>query len=151
MMKSNKKVTWLLTVLVLGTWGTVAHQLMNVVAATRPESANESTGQSAPLGRDRFVYKDTLRDPFYLVLKHPARRDTSRKALTPFHLPPFKLTGILAGGKKRTAMVEGKNGETYFLNVGDTLRGITLLRINANNVVYSYEKRRLEWTLPHDL
>lgn len=151
MINKNKKLTWLLAVLVLGTWGTVAHQLMNVVATTSPQSPYENVERGVPFVRDRFAYKDTLRDPFYPVVKAVPKRDTLRKVAMPLAPPPFTLSGILSGGKRRTAMVEGKNGETFFLNEGDTLAGIKLLRISQNGVVYSYGKRKLEWSLPQGL
>jgi hypothetical protein len=136
-MKNNKKLTWLLGVLLLGVWGTIAHELVGDVGGDTDETENGALAD-ADMTIERYVYDDDVRDPFYARLRPPVRHDTTKKKpVVPkqvLALPTLKLTGILTASKKRTAMIEAMNGTVFFLHEGDTLQGVKLTKMTEQTV-----------------
>lgn len=148
----NKKVMWSLVVLVVLIWGTIAYQLYAAMSVTDDGVSvlTSPTVLKPPDQMTRYVYLSDVRDPFKYAI--PAKRDTSRKAAhgvkAPAWIPPpMKLTGVMAAGKRKTAILEGNDGLVFFLHEGDTLRGVKLLRISNQAVSYVYRKKKDEWVL----
>lgn len=148
-MKEIKFSTALLTALVIGIWGTIAYQVYVSMTdddgeALQPARRFRVTAPAA------YVYKADVRDPFRFVLQ--PRRDTTRaRALSRvvWMPPPLKLTGVISAGKKRTAMIESQDGGVFFLQMGDTIHGVKVLKINSNSVQYVFQKKKDKWILDH--
>jgi hypothetical protein len=147
-MKENKKLIWILGVLVLAVWGMIARQILNAVTTEDSDDASSPRVESSSYTSiERFVYSDEARDPFHYITPHVVlRKDTARKngqkqfpVWTP---PPLKLSGILLDKKKRTAMLEGNDGTILFVHEGDTLNGIRLVAIRQSSVTYLYRRKQ---------
>jgi len=150
-MRNNKIISRLLIVLVIGIWGTV---LVRVTNYSDPEGPDATKSQSVATSKEQgdekgYIYVDDVRDPFYVA--RPARKDSllkkaafAKPAWTP---PPFKLTGIMVTEKKKTATVEGSGGSVFFLQKGDTLAGMKIMKIDRDSVTYYYHKKKDKWVL----
>ena len=149
-MKTNKKLFWVLVILVLGIWGAIAYQVFVAVTESDTDLALD-----APRAMERtqdvagYVYKDDVRDPFHFGA--PVGSGSKKNVNSPpppvWSPPPFRLTGILMTKKKKTAMLEATDGAVYFLREGDTLQGVKVLKIQPHTVRYSYQKMNALWEL----
>lgn len=133
-------------------WGTIVYQIVDSVQDVDKDENSETSRGQIPGTRTRpklFKYVDDVRDPFQFL---PAQKESSRRIApvtervvwTP---PPFRLTGIVNAGRKRTAMFEDVNGSTFILREGDTLRGMKILSIDSKTVKYFYAKKKAEWSM----
>ena len=150
MKRVSKKFVWILTVLVVSIWGTITY---NIVESMSIEESSDAPVKSQPKSSSRnsikmFQYTSDVRDPF-LFKNHPPKDSLVKHvaAVPSVFLPPFKLTGILTAGKKHTAMVEGPDGSVFFLQEKDTISGMTILKIKAQAVTYSFQKKTNDWIL----
>jgi hypothetical protein len=150
MRRTSKKLTWILSILVLTIWGTIAFNIVDSMSGEENASVAFTVHAGKPLSDSLQTYTFTseIRDPFHYVMPH--HLDSSKKSLVKkpiWNPPPFKLTGIVTTGKKHTAMIEGLNGAVYFLQEQDTLSGMKILRIRDQAVTYSYQKKKTDWIL----
>ena len=148
----NRKITWILLVLVAAIWGTIAYQLYASITERDADVAAPSVG-SQTTDKDvsiAYVYLKDVRDPFRYgsIEGDSTKRQGHTAQKTVWVPPPVKLTGILAAGKRKTAMLQTNDGAVHFLRVGDTLRGVRVLKISGNSVGYQYQKKNDEWSLP---
>ena len=154
-MRTNKKITWLLAILVIFIWGTVGYRLLDSIDA---DDSKNVVGHNPPTpaanqSLTNYVYRNDVRDPFRIIMPSRSdsiktRREIPKRAWVP---PPIKLAGILQGKKKRTAMLEGTNGSVFFLQEGDTLGGVKILRIKDQTVTYLFLKEKKDWVLDQPL
>lgn len=150
-MKNAKKLFWFLSIVLIGIWGTIAYQIVSAVRQgdeddTQMTLFDKKKGETLAL----YHYEDDTRDPFrfYIAVK----KDSMKKTIThPLPIiwtpPPYRLTGIIMNDRMKTALLEGQDGSVSFLRQGDSVAGIQILNINEKQVVYSYHKRKSEWTL----
>lgn len=153
-MKHSKKITLLLTLLVLGTWGTIGYRIH---ASLRAGDARDDAVRTVPesdiaFAKRRYVYSEVARDPFRYVV--PKKIDTLKGRVSPkpriaWTPPPFRLTGIMSTKKRKTITLEGPGGAVYFLGERDTLCGVKVLKIDEHGVTYRYQAKKGEWTLDH--
>ena len=146
-MRNNNKFTWMLIVLVVGLWSTIAFRIYD---ATTSYTIKDAAVQSSPefsktQDLRSYTYVANVRDPFLFVSR--TRKDTLSKIIAtrqrPHWLPPpMTLTGILLTGKKKTATVEGPDGVVFFLHEGDTLSEVKVLKIRSQSVTYYYHKKK---------
>lgn len=143
-MKGNK-LRWLLAVAVLSIWGTIAYQVAGI--ASRDENDDieiQNTLSSRPV-LERFVYNTSARDPFQYIAPVkvvPRKEGPEKQAWTP---PPLKLTGVIANKKKKTATLEARDGSVLFVQEGDTVQGVRILKIKDQLVTYRYQGKNGEW------
>lgn len=152
-MITRRTITGILFAVALFVWGLIAyriyksvHQGDNVVERGKPEF-HPATAKGV-----RYIYRDDVRDPFQCKMPHV--RDTlakkmniARRTALPWSPPPVKVGGVLTSRdkKKKTIVLESAGGTTYFLNEGDTLQGIRILKILDTAVSYEYQDRRSQW------
>ena len=152
-MKNSKTLTKFLFVVLIVIWGAILYQIASAII----QSGDEKDDTSLTLDQNRakeqnyYKYSEEVRDPFEY---HKAEKKTEIKKpvihppkpiWTP---PPFKLAGIVVNEKKRTALLEGQNGSVSFLQEGDTLSGVKILKIKEKVVMYFYKTQKDEWALP---
>ena len=149
-MKNSRKLTLVLLILALGIWGIIGFKIYESTSTNEEFDLAVKVPQDVAGKRDneRYIYINDVRDPFrYAVL---LRNDTTKKSIAQrpvWNPPPQKLTGILTAKRKRTAMLEELNGQVHFLHEGDTLNGMRVLRINTDNIVYRFIKRKAVFKL----
>jgi hypothetical protein len=149
-MKNNKTITWILVIALAGIWGTVLYQIYDTVTSgNQDENGRVPVSVStADTSGDRFIFSETVRDPFHYSVRVDSSRHKPVRPKEPVWLPPpLKLSGILVAKKKSTAIIEGMDGSTYFVKEGDTLRGVKIIKITPTSVNYLYMKKKNEWKL----
>ena len=147
----NKKLLWVLGILLAGIWGTVIYL---IVSAVGEGGSGESVTVEGPAGgsspvTERFVYRKDVRDPFAfrqeVQKKASGKKDsTTAKAWSE---PPFKLIGIVRKDQMATAVLQRADGETFFVRKGDTLGGMKVLGIEAPLVRYAFRGQDRTWSL----
>jgi len=143
--KPPKVLTRLLAVVLIGVWGAVGYQVYTSAFRAPPESA-AATGPAISSPDEAYVYKRDVEDPFRSLAPQITRE---KKGLppVPWVPPPLKVTGILSGNGKMTAILESPSGEISFLAEGDTTGGVKIVKIRSGLVVYTYRSQRKEWTV----
>jgi hypothetical protein len=147
-----KNRNWLTKVLASAlviVWGAIVYQI--AAAVSNPGKDQGDSGTAGRIGQhsEPYEYRTDVRDPFGLV-RDPVRSDSlsHRPAVPPFvQLPPLKLTGIMAEGKQKTAIIEESSGMLRFVRQGDTLWGVKVLKIEPGSVKYLFQKQQMAWIL----
>ena len=110
-MRNNNKLTWMLIVLVVGLWSTIAYRIYDAMTSqdTKDIAVQSPSEFSNTQDLRSYTYVANVRDPFLFVSR--IRKDTLSKIIAarrrPDWLPPpLTLTGILLTDKKKTATVE---------------------------------------------
>jgi hypothetical protein len=150
-MKNNKTITWILVIALVGIWGAIMYQIYESISSgdgdngeNNTPAAIRTTGSSG----GQFIYTNDVRDPFRSSPRIERTAPKSVKPKEPIWIPPpLKLSGIIVAKKKRTAILEGVNGSTFFLAEGDTLQGVKILKITPTSVNYLFMKKKNEWVL----
>lgn len=151
-MRNNKWVTRALGATVVIVWTLVAYRIAAPVADEEGAMGNpEQTllTHDGP-GRKPYEYMSDVRDPFSFgkaKLQVRMRPDSMRVFKAEPPPAPFRLTGIMTRTKRNTAVLEGSGGSVHFLAEGDTLSGIRILRIKAQEVTYLFRKKQCTWSL----
>ncbi len=152
-MAQNKTLTRILLFVLLAIWGTVAYKVIAAISSgSEDESGPTAVREPAATAAPPFVYRADVRDPFRVATAEgtgSGNRIVKPKPVVVWTPPPVKLTGILAGKKKRTAMVQTAEGSSYFLAEGDTLKGMKVLKIDPYKVSYLFMKKKSEFLLEH--
>ncbi len=146
----NKLLTWILVLVVLGIWGSIVYQLVVDTGAGKGTQATDESSPSIVSGMNTYRYTADVRDPFQPLALTQKEVPVKRVVSAPPPLwvpPPFKLTGIIENRAKKTAVVEGSNGETYFLVEGDSVGGVKIVAIEKEKVAYRYANQEKEWMI----
>jgi len=145
----------LLFVSLIVVWGMITVQVVQSFGEDEEENVSESIDVHKNLHESaliKYVYQDNVRDPFQRK-SIAVKRDTSERILTSkatvpeWVPPPMRLTGILINNTNRVATIESNDGGVAFLHEGDTLKGMRVLKIKANSVSFSYQKKTMDWML----
>jgi len=167
-MKGKRILTAFLGIISIAIWGLITYRVYDYVKTPGDREAH-SLENGAPSEHSLQKIKASnmllpsqaeydakgLRDPFQTDWEIFHIKDSLKKALIPkppvkvWLPPPFRLSGILETGRKKTAMLEGigQNGQTFFLQEGDTLSGLKVLKIESHLVSYLYQKKKSEFTI----
>ncbi len=150
MKRDSKILTSFLLVLLAGVWGAVGYQIYSAASITESDDTQEFAFHTKSLdgNQGRFVYAADARDPFLFkarVVETLKKIDKPKVAPPAWVPPPFRLTGILVNAKRKTALLEEAGGATYFLKEGDSLRGVKIVTIGRDQVVYNYLGQKREW------
>ena len=150
-MRHNKKLIWVLAVLLTVVWGAVIYRVVEAVSqgdsedVAAPESANAAPSKESR----RIAFGEDVRDPFEFHAEArktvTARKDTAAKPA--WIEPPFKLVGIMQKDKLTTAVLQREDGVTFFVRKGDTLAGIKILSLDQQTVEYAYQNQKKSWRL----
>ncbi len=142
-MKAPRSLTRLLGLVLLGVWGAVGYQVYTASFVTDSERP-ETDLTPAPTRDGPYVYKADVDDPFQIIV--PKAVSTKKTLVViPWTPPPVRVTGILSGKGRMTAILEGASGDISFMGEGDTTCGVKILKIREGLVVYSYHKEKKEW------
>ncbi len=150
-MRHNKKLIWILAVLLTVVWGAVIYRV--VEAVSQGDSGDVAVQEPAKTATSRDVnrveFKEDIRDPFEfraeIIRKGAAKKDTTANAV--WTEPPFKLVGIMQKDKLTTAVIQRNDGVTFFVRKGDTLAGMKIFSLDQQTVEYVYRGQRKEWKL----
>jgi len=148
-MKNNKKLTWFLAAILVGIWSAIAYQVFEAVGFADDEGVETSAPKAAPQNAgERFTFEQDVRDPFQYVVRKERPKEV-RQALREvlWVPPPFRLTGIVIKEKRKIAVLETADGATHFVAEGETLGGVTLLKILERTVTYKYLNQTKDWAL----
>jgi Tfp pilus assembly protein PilP len=148
-MKNSRILTLILLLAVFLVWGAVGYRVFSALASSSGEEAIEPAADlSAVEAAELYHYSPDTRDPF--TVSHPLRHEPRVKHPLPkeiWTLPPLRLSGIVARGRSLMALIEGVDGSVSFLQKGDTLKGVKILRVAQDSVTYSYRKKQGGWKL----
>ncbi len=132
-------------------WGRIGYQLFIKKAAGEvSESGSQAISDQKSPHSEHFNFNARVRDPFAYFTPAPKVKKTRNPVPLIVHLwtpPPVSLAGVILGDGKRTAILDGRSGETYFLSEGDTLEGVKILKVADKEVVYRYQDKDTSWTL----
>lgn len=151
----DRRLFWILLPVVVLVWGIVVHQFTaaideadaRAIVAQKSLVSTENRVDRTP--KKVFVYPADIKDPFQYeapIAPHPVRAVI--KSEPAWEPPPFRLTGIVGGRSKRTAVLEDHSGGTFFLQRGESAEGVTITAIADSTVQYRYKKRHAVWLLP---
>ena len=150
MKRGSKILTGFLLVLLAGVWGAVGYQIYSSASTTESVNTSEIDIHSKSLNGNQkhFQYAADVRDPFLFkarVVETLKKIDRSKVVPAPWVPPPYKLTGVLMNAKRKTALLEETGGATYFVREGDSLRGVKIITIGKEQVIFSYMGQKKEW------
>jgi hypothetical protein len=151
-MKENKWIVWSLGIVLLGLWGAIGYQVVEAIYGV--DADEERSNVSADGGKileeiGVHHYRANVRDPFTFPGNAPGDSTRSKQTIPPA-VPepvPFTLSGILRDQKRKTAILETRDGSTFFLREGDTLRGVRIIKIGEQSVNYMFRKQTMVWHL----
>jgi hypothetical protein len=150
-MKTNKNILRLLMGVLLIVWGLIVYQIISAVYfGGDGETSNvDNLIRNSNKNAEQFVYAESVRDPFqYRSTKIDTTKRIKPKQAAPiWNPPPFNLKGIIDAQSGKMAILEDASGETFFLQRGDTLRGVRILKIESKSVQYYFEKKKSDWQL----
>jgi hypothetical protein len=152
--RHNKKLVWVLAVLVTVIWGVVIYRIVEAVSQgdSGDVTALGPTSVAPSKEGSRVDFKDDVRDPFEFRADVPkksiAKKDTTANAA--WTEPPFKLVGIMQKDKLTTAVLQRNDGATFFVRKGDTLSGVKILSLDQQMVEYTYRSQKKTWKLTPD-
>lgn len=149
-MRTNKWVTRALGAAVAIIWTIVVYQIVSPIEDESVASVSDTLSVANGASRTPYEFKSDVRDPFFFGKPKPRRfvhLDAMRVVKPALPPAPFRLTGIMTRTKRNTAVLEGTGGSVYFLAEGDTLSGIRILRIKAQDVTYLFRKKQCTWSL----
>jgi hypothetical protein len=149
-MKNNKNIIWFLSIVLFSVWGAIGYQIVAGIYQSHDVATLINNEPGKEIKSTKYQYSADVRDPFHFFI--PSKRDSIKHNITkpvlPAWVPPlFRLTGILVNKKKRTALVEGSDGSVYFLQPGDTISGVQILKISEKVVIYTYQKKIGDWRI----
>ncbi len=147
--KHTKLIVWILGALLAAIWGEVGYQLL-FKKDSAPEPAQYTKGRSvSPVSnKAHFAFDTRVRDPFgyfnpeVIAKNRPKSIPLVVRIWTP---PPVSLEGVILGDGKKTAILGGRSGDTFFLSEGDTLEGVKILRVADKEVAYRYDDKDTSW------
>jgi hypothetical protein len=147
--KHTKLIVWILGALLAAIWGEVGYQLLSKKdSAPVPAQFDRDSSVSPVANTDHFSFDTRVRDPF--AYSNPDIK--AKKRLKPVPLvvhiwtpPPVSLEGVILGDGKKTAILGGRSGNTFFLSEGDTLGGVRILRVADKEVAYRYDDKDTSW------
>jgi len=151
-MKTNKHILRLLVGALLIVWGLIVYEVITAIyfGGDRDIGSVDNPIKNKDKSAEHFVYNENVRDPFqYRSPKtDTTKRVSVRKTIAVlWNPPPFHLKGIIDARSGKMAILEDVSGETFFLQRGDTLRGVRILAIESNRVQYLFEKKKSDWQL----
>jgi hypothetical protein len=149
--KHSKLLVWTLGALLASVWGEVGYQLMSKKdLAPEPAQFARDSSVSPITNTAYFTFDTKVRDPFAYF--DPVARVRKKPKPVPLvvHIwtpPPVSLEGVILGDGKKTAILGGRSGDTFFLSEGDTVEGVRILRVADKEVAYRYDDKDTCWTV----
>jgi hypothetical protein len=149
--RHNKKLIWVLGVVLTVVWGAVIYRIIDAVSQgdAGDASVREPTKVASSKETNRIEFKEGVRDPFEFLAevhkKSITKKDSSANAA--WTAPPFKLVGIMQKDKLTTAVLQRDDGVTFFVRKGDTLGGLKILSLDQQTVEYLYRSQKKSWKL----
>jgi hypothetical protein len=149
-MKNNKNIIWFLSIVLFSVWGAIGYQIVAGIFQSNDVATLINNEPGKKIKSTKYQYSAEVRDPFRFFI--PSKRDPIKHIITkpvlPVWVPPlFRLTGILVNKNKRTALVEGSDGSVLFLQPGDTISGVQIMKISEKVVIYTYQKKIGDWRI----
>lgn len=125
-------------------WGTIAHEFIRIanpsaVPATGKELSPEP-GAAAPPESAWIDHLAGLRNPF-IAGERPAQRSPPSAPQKESPLPAVCYRGFLQDGNGYVAVLETAAGLTRLCSAGDSLAGMTVLRIESRQLRVRFRKR----------
>lgn len=147
--RNNKILVWVLGLVLAGIWGEVGYRLILGGGSNDEDSQQKSSSLSVQINKTGTSYDfDTdVRDPFSYRPEVQSVKKVVKPSAQIWVPPPLRLKGVIMRGSKRTAIVEGFDGRTFFESPGDTLYGVKILAVSNEQVKYRYEKKDTSWSV----
>lgn len=125
-------------------WGIIAHEVIRVTnpaplpaAGRTPVAAPAAAAPPEPVWIGHIA---GLRNPF-IPGRVPGQRSPPPAAREEAPLPAVRYSGFLQDGSERIAVLETAPGLTRLCSTGDSLAGMTILRIEAQQLRVRFQKR----------
>ena len=137
----TKKKTYLLLVLVIAVWGTVAYRIVAALNPELPEIKQQdfavNSNYKVETKIDTFSITKVNRDPFLGTYekKKPKKSAVKKKTV---NWKPIQYQGIVKKGKNRMFIIS-INGNQHLLKKGQTKDSITLVYGNVKTVKMRYK------------
>lgn len=142
--KHHQLLILLLTGVSLVIWGSIAREFMRVANPLPPPAAGEVLSPvPIPAAPPEPVWIDHLaglRNPFAAGAR-PGQRSPPPASREESPLPAVRYRGFLQDGSEYIAVLETAAGLTRLCSPGDSLEGMTVLRIEAHQLRVRFRKR----------
>ena len=135
----NKAKTYVLLVLVIGVWGTVAYKIVAALNPDLPELPQQelslNTDFKMSIQRDTFSIQRVNRDPFLGTLEKPKKTvKKKRKATTPqVQWMPIAYNGMISKGGSNKIFLISINGQQHLLKQGQIREGVKVVSLLLPN------------------
>ncbi|WP_422106024.1 hypothetical protein [Winogradskyella sp.] len=140
-MKTKKK-TYVLLVLVIGVWGTIAYKIVTALHPDMPKMQQQefvvNTNYKVETAVDTFSIRKVNRDPFlgtYMIKASPKKTRVKKQTLL---WKPIQYHGIVKNGKNKLFIVS-IDGKQHLLKKGQTKDSVKLLNGNAKSITMRYK------------
>lgn len=150
--KNVSLITWVLVAALIAIWGEISLQLFfhrrAETGASMKHASNVAMHDNTMSTHYKFGTK--IRDPFSRFAPvDPVQKKARKvsKTVRAWKPPAISLEGVILGDGKRTAILATRDGTTYFLADGDTLKGVKLLKVADTTVAYRYQNKDTSWVL----
>ena len=148
-MSKNQK-TYLLLVAVVIVWGAIGFQIYSYMDPEdyRPTIIS-ATKYTPPKGEKTTEYtiQPDYRDPFLgkIYRKETHKKKVKKTPKPPVIFPKISYNGVIKGAKSAYIITIGGTQEIFQLK--QTIKGITLIRANENEVVLKYQKETKKYPI----
>tara|TARA_Y100000815_G_C13203983_1_gene447868 strand:+ start:381 stop:839 length:459 start_codon:yes stop_codon:yes gene_type:complete len=142
----NKKKTYLLLVLVLAVWGTVAYKIISALNPELPQIKQydfaTNTNYRIDTKIDTFSIETVNRDPFLGTVLVKEKKPKKTVKAKPIQWLPVEYQGIVNGTNgKNQIFIISINGNQKLLKKGQTQDSVTLVYGNSKLVKMRYKNQ----------
>ncbi|WP_299116366.1 hypothetical protein [uncultured Winogradskyella sp.] len=147
----NKKKTYILLVVVISVWGTIAYKVISAYSEDMPEinapNLALNTDYKLEYVKDTFSIQPLERDPFLgTVYKPKAQSNFVAKRQKKVLWKPIEYLGVIANGKDKVFIISVASKQTLF-KTGQQLDSIKLIRGNKKHVTLRYKNQNRTFKL----
>ncbi|GGI57738.1 hypothetical protein [Winogradskyella haliclonae] len=149
-MKTKKK-TYLLLVVVISVWGTIAYKIIAAYSEDMPEINTPNlalhTDYKLEYAKDTFSIQPLERDPFLgTIYKPKAQSKSVVKKQKEVLWKPIEYLGVIANERDKIFIISIANKQTLF-KTGQQLDSIKLIRGNKKYITLRYKHQNKTFKL----
>jgi type II secretory pathway component PulC len=146
----NKTKIYVLLVIVLGVWGTIAYKILNGISPSVPQANKQELDIAFKPDKrtqmDTFSVTPVNRDPFLGVLTHNIQKVTSKKVEPKPKKSSLSISysGMVSNQKASDKVfIVNIRSKQYLLKKGQTIDSVKLIKGDLDKIVVSYNNKSL--------
>ncbi|MEM1003020.1 MAG: hypothetical protein AAGH46_10270 [Bacteroidota bacterium] len=139
----NKTKTYVLLVLVIGVWGTVAYKIIDALNPSLPDipvqTMVEVKDYRIKQQLDTFSIKKVYRDPFLGTIYKPKKTKTKPILKPKVNWIPVQYDGMISNGGNNKVFLVRINNQQHLLRTGQSKDSMTVVSGNNTYVKLKYQ------------